>query len=435
MMNQLKLVRRDCFLVLFLFLSKSFLLIAQNNPVEKPESYKKIFEEIKHASTKAASLWPENIYAPLLFVNPETRTVIANEPGQDLKYQKGVYVGQLPKNINIANTAIKWNDKMWAMTMLPLPKSKFDRINLISHELFHRLQPTLGFTHNDPINNHLDKLDGRVFLTLEFEALKRALSASTKKEQNENIVNALHFRKHRRHLFAGSDSTENQIELNEGMAEYTGLMVANRPRDSVIRHFVTDINFFLDNSSFVRSFPYYTIPIYGYLLSRTNKNWNREINNKTDLTIYFQSKFKYQNLKEDINVIAEKYNYAQITAKEKVREDEINKKITYYKNLFTNAPCLKLVFEKMNVSFNPSNIVPLDSLGTVYPTIRVTDKWGILDVTEGALMAPNWKYIIVSNLINTTTQSITGKGWTLTLNENYKIVEQTDTGNYVVEKK
>ncbi|HJW16234.1 MAG TPA: hypothetical protein VJ499_03900, partial [Flavisolibacter sp.] len=220
----------------------------------------------------------------------------------------------------------------------------------------------------------------------------------------------------------------------EGLTEFTGFMVANRPGAIAVKHFISDINSFLDNSSFVRSFPFHTIPIYGFLLHKTNKNWNKEINNRTNLTTFFINKFNYQKPKESIDIISKNYGYLNITKKEKKREEEINRKVAYYKSLFLKKPYLKLTFEKMNVSFNPSNILPLDNLGTVYPTIRVTDNWGILEVTEGALMSPNWDYILVSNLVNTENKIITGKGWKLVLNENYRITKDGSTGNFFIEK-
>ncbi|ULT23417.1 hypothetical protein KUH03_30125 [Sphingobacterium sp. E70] len=66
--------------------------------------------------------------------------------------------------------------------MLPLPEHRDDRINLLAHESFHRIQPELGFKLNNANNNHLDEKDGRISLRLEFEALKKALASSDKKE-------------------------------------------------------------------------------------------------------------------------------------------------------------------------------------------------------------------------------------------------------------
>ncbi len=426
--NKLKYI-----LLFFLLLSNIFLFGQENQQIKKVD-YKEVFTEIKVAIKNGKSVWNKNLYAPILFVDPTTREIISNESSEGLKSENGLYVGKLPENINVANTAVEWNDKKWAMIMLPLPDGKFDRINLIAHELFHKAQPELGFSYNDPVNEHLDKLAGRIYLTLELEALKKALLTTDKKERHKHIINALTFRKHRQNLFTDSENTENKIELNEGITEYTGFMIADRPGENAVSHFIVAINSFLETETFVRSFTFHTIPIYGFLLSKTDKNWNKKVNNNTNLTTLFTNKFNYQKPKEEIDILSKNYGYTAIFEKEKKREEEINKKIAYYKNLFLNTPCLKLVFEKMNVSFNTSNIIPLDSLGTVYPTIRVTDKWGILEVTEGALMEPKWKYITVSNLIITDDKTVMGKGWTLKLNENYKIVKDGNTGNFIIEK-
>jgi hypothetical protein len=428
------LVNKLKYIILFFLLSKITFLFGQENQQVNSVNYKEVFTEIKVATTKAKSLWSKNLYAPILFVEPKTREIISNESSEGLKLENGLYVGKLPENINIANTAVKWNDKMWAMIMLPLPDDKFDRINLIAHELFHKVQPELGFNHADPINGHLDKIAGRIYLTLELEALKKALLDTDTKEQHKHIINALTFRKHRQNLFTGSENTENKIEVNEGITEYTGFMIADRPSEIAVNHFIVDINSFLETETFVRSFTFHTIPIYGFLLSKTNIKWNKKIKNNTNLTTFFTNKFNYEKPNEAIDILSKNYGYTSIFEKEKKREEEINKKIAHYKNLFLNTPCLKLVFEKMNVSFNTSNIIPLDSLGTVYPTIRVTDNWGILEVTEGALMEPKWKYITVSNLIITDDKTVTGKGWTLKLNENHKIVKDGNTGNFIIEK-
>src|SRR5690606_38219206 len=51
-----------------------------------------------------------------------------------------------------------------------------------------------------------------------------------------------------------------------------------------------------------------------------------------------------------------------------------------------DGPVLRLPFQQMRIGFNPSNLVPLPPHGTVYPTLRITDAWGVLEVTDGALL-------------------------------------------------
>ena len=63
---------------------------------------------------------------------------------------------------------------------------------------------------------------------------------------------------------------------------------------------------------------------------------------------------------------------------------------------FIKNPHLEIGFEHMNVSFNPSNLIPLDTYGTVYPTLRITDNWGILTVEDGALLSADWSKVIVT---------------------------------------
>jgi hypothetical protein len=89
----------------------------------------------------------------------------------------------------------------------------------------------------------------------------------------------------------------------------------------------------------------------------------------------------------------------------------------------------------MNVSFDPRNIVALDDKGTVYPNIRVTDKWGILVVKEGALMSRNWDKITVTVPKEIKGNNIKGEGWELELNESYMVTKDDSTGHYNLRKK
>ncbi|HEX3072578.1 MAG TPA: hypothetical protein VHP30_03090 [Ignavibacteriales bacterium] len=164
------------------------------------DSVKVNFAEIESAAEANKDLWNTNLYAPLLLVDPSTRKVLANFPDTShiLRKEGEIYTGILPDDVNIANTALEWGGVKWAMVMLPLPESKEERLNLFLHELFHAFQPELGFIAYNPGNNHLDKKEGRVYLRLELEALKKALTADSNSEVKRHLVNAFGFRKFRR---------------------------------------------------------------------------------------------------------------------------------------------------------------------------------------------------------------------------------------------
>lgn len=398
------------------------------------------FKEVREACTQNSSLWNKNIYSAILLVDPQTRQVFSNEPDSAglLQPKDGIYTGILPANVNIANTATQWSGKRWAMILLPLPENKNERINLLAHELFHQAQPGLGFRAYNDESAHLDKKEGRIYLRLELEALKKAISAKSKTEQKQHLTQAFVFRKYRHFLYPKSADVENLLELNEGLAEFTGLMISARTEKENIVHLSNSINTFMGNPTYVRSFAYQTIPVYGYLLYKKQKEWNRKITDTSNLTKILMRELDIV-LPKDIKAAAEKnsatYNGKQITQEEDKREEEIKKVQVAYKKQFIESPHVELGFEQMNVSFDPRNIMPLEEYGTVYPNIRVTDNWGILTVEHGALMSPMWDKITVSVPISIGEKKVTGDGWVLELNEGYSLEKNNKDGHYRLVKK
>lgn len=398
------------------------------------------FDEIKTATTKNQQLWDMNIYGPILLVNPSTRQIMSNVADSlgVLKESGEIYTGILPDEVNIANTAINWNGTRWAMICLPLPDDANERMNLLAHELFHRAQPALGFKIANPENNQLDQKEGRIYLRLELEALKKALGSVSVTEMKNHLTNALIFRKYRNKLYPGSDSTENLLELNEGIAEYTGAMMSGRNNEQMIAHFQNNIDQFMQNQTFVRSFAYQTTPVYGYLLNRSKNDWNKRITNKTNLTNYFIREFGLtlpNDFKEAIQLVANQYNNQTISNEETTRQDKTDQLIAKLKSRFIEQPHFDIQLEKMNVSFDPRNIMPLGDKGTIYPNVRITDLWGILTVEKGALMSPEWNKISVTVPLKIEDKIIDGDGWKLVLNDGYKVIKDEKTGNFKLFKK
>ncbi|MGV2450547.1 UNVERIFIED_CONTAM: hypothetical protein POZ17_08590 [Ralstonia mannitolilytica] len=404
-----------------------------------PDTISVYFDELKTASKKNIGLWNKDLYGPMILIDPKTREFFANEPDSEgmLKRNGTLYSGVLPATINIANTAINWGGKRWAMIMLPLPESKENRINLLAHESFHSIQPLLGFTLNNAENNHLDQKEGRIYLRLELEALKQAVRSNSEKEMKQHLTNALIFRKYRNTLYKGSETTENLLELNEGIAEFTGLIVSGRNKDQTRSYFLNGIEGFMKNPTFVRSFAYYTTSVYGYLLYHKDPDWNKKIDAKTDLTGYFIKAFDIRiqaDLQKAVEKLSDNYNGTSIIKEETDREEQTKKRIAEYKLKFIQQPHFEIKFEKMNVSFDPRNIVPVEDKGTVYPNIRITDLWGILTVENGALMSPNWDKISISNPVNTENKKVSGDGWILELTDGYTIAKEEGSGNYKLSK-
>jgi len=414
----------------------SFARVAIGQTFSTPEqAYASYFEELRVAESQNFDLWDRDMYGPVLLVNPQSREVFANFPDRAgaLVRDGDVYHGRLPENININNTMTYWNGVTWAMVMLPLPPYKPDRITLLAHELFHVAQQSLGFKGYSPDNSQLDQKDGRIYLRLELEALRKALEANTYSEMKINLTNAFIFRECRYSIYPQAKFTENLLELNEGLAEYTGFMVSNRSPQEAVYHFEMTINEFVKFPTFVRSFAYETIPAYGYLLQKTDEYWNKDVTEQTNLTDFFIREFGI-TIPSDFQVvehsIENRYDGPLIRAEETSRESLRDEQVAKYMDDFIKNPHLVIRFEQRKLTFDPTDVIPLDDKGNVYPNIRVTDIWGILDVHNGALMSPHWDMITVGAPTSNNSGVVSGDGWTLHLTPGYSVVQDPANGNY-----
>jgi hypothetical protein len=96
---------------------------AQNpRPIDQAKAVAAFAEAEKLSTKDDGKLWGKTLYGPMLFVQPESRAVVTNEAdGSGLLQKQGdVFVGVLPKDAMIANTAVDWAGKRWTMVMWPL---------------------------------------------------------------------------------------------------------------------------------------------------------------------------------------------------------------------------------------------------------------------------------------------------------------------------
>lgn len=422
-----------------IFLSYLLVYATIGNSQVPPAPTASTFEEVKTATLEHIDLWHRDLYGPILLVNPDTRDIYANvaDSAGALHKTGTIYTGKLPETINIANTSMTWSGKKWAMIILPLPDDYFARVNLMTHELFHLAQPSMGFKAHNILNDHLDEKDGRIYLRLELEALKQAVQTTNADSLKKILTDAFTFRKYRNLLFPESADHENGLELNEGLAEYTGEMMSGRDQDQATRHFLSSIEDFLSNPTFIRSFAYQTIPVYGYLLHRIEPAWNLEVSDTTNLANFFIKAFGIglpHDLKKASDAVSDRYHGLVITREENAREAQRQKRLAQYKSEFVASPHLYLPFMNMHIAFDPRNLVPLEDLGTVYPNLRISDAWGILTAKNGALVGAHWDGVTVSAPTNTDGNEISGDGWTLELNDGFQLIKN-DNGNYKLVKK
>lgn len=421
------------------------------------EKYINFFNNLKiYLEKENGKLWNHQLYGPILFVNPISRKIIANEIDSNNfltknsiinnkekhNYNKNknnidIYTGILPEKINIANTVLEWNGKKWAMIMLPLPENHNEQLNLIIHELFHRIQSEIGFNNLKYIScDHLDKMKGRIYLKLELEALKKALITNNKNEQKNHIKNALIFRNYRYQIFSDAKEKENQLELIEGLAEYTGSILSDRNEKELKNHYIKNVENFYNNSTFVRSFAYHTIPIYGYFMYQKDKTWNLKISEKSNLTDYIIKFFGFSisdNLENYVLKIKDEYNYFKINDFETNRDRKQKELLIKFDKLYENNPVMIIPLKNINISFNPGNLIPYRNSGTIYLNLKIIDNFGILTAEKGALINKKWDKVIVSKPEKIKEKTIEGDGWKLELNNNWEIIKMDE--NYTLKEK
>lgn len=99
-------------------------------------------------------------------------------------------------------------------------------------------------------------------------------------------------------------------------------------------------------------------------------------------------------------------------------------------------PILKSILKKWIISFDASNIVSLDEYGTVYPSIRVTDNWGVLTAKKGTLMSTHWKRITITSPYSSIGgKLINGDGWALEITNDSFAIKKGKDENYFLERR
>lgn len=425
---------------LFSFLILTNTILPQDHSGEIKKCLKYFSEAKSLSDSDNGNLWGLKLYGPMLFVNQSDRFIIANEPDNEnyLKRDDEVYCGTLPNEVNIANTSMTWKGKRWTMVMLPLSDDNFERGTLMMHELFHRIQSNLNLPAYNYSCNYFDDKMGRILLRLEWNELSAALN-SVKHEKLTHIKNAIILNNYRKQLFPGADTLESRMLMNEGLAEYTGLKLGGSPDSSIINSLLHRISLAEKVPSFVRFFAYLSGPLYCMLLDNSSLQWRKNISDKQNLPELLKSAYKIKTNKK-INEAAEKIlitnKNSGIFVFENERDIKRKEQLAYYKEKFLNKPVITIPLNNMSIQFNPGNLVPLENIGTVYPTIRITDDWGILNVTQDALLSSDFRTVTISlpdNIIDPVDlNNIKSRDWTLEVKDGWNLKPTSSKGKYIL---
>jgi len=270
-------------------------------------------------------LWGISLCGPMVFTDAATKTIATSQPAPDAPRPGGL--GYLNAPVTWGGT--KWSAYMWAW----IPHSDAqERGCLFIHELFHRIQSELKLMAGVAENDHLDTLDGRYWIQLEWRALSRALTSSGA-ARAAAIRDALAFRRARHTAFPAAAAAEAADEIREGLAEYTGIVVATSSTTDAVALGVRRLANAEQEVSFVRRFHAASGPAYGLLLDAFAPGWTRRVTASDDLAQVLTAAAKIEPAR-DAAASAVRYHDAELRAAEEKRDVEHQARVAALKARF-----------------------------------------------------------------------------------------------------
>lgn len=400
------------------------------------------FQEIEQlTAADAGRLWGRPLAGPVLFAERATRTVVANVADAEhrLTEREGIWVGKLSGEQNVANTAVDWAGRHWTMVVWPVPAEKYARQRLFAHELFHRIQNDLGIRGSDPPNAHLGTREGRIWTRLEWRALAEALIREGA-ARRAALADALTFRAKRRTLFLNARAEEQALEINEGLAEYTGLRLSGLPLRLLPDRAAVQLANSEQQPALARSFAYASGPAYALLLDAAVPRWRRHVTSRSDLSESARTKYHITVDTSTAEARAWKYDGARLIAEETQRAARLEAQLAARRRQFIEGPVLSLLpGERFRYAFDPNAAEPLGDVGTVFESSRITDMWGTLNVESGGVLlertARGITRVVVAVDLAAPTPPLAGKGWKLELADGWQVVPGDRAGDWKVVRK
>ena len=366
-------------------------------------------------------LWGVSLCGPMVFADAATQSIATSEPAP---------AANRPRMLGFVNAPLEWGGTRWAAyvwSLIPADDAQA-RGRLLLHELFHRVQPQLGLLTIGQPNDHLDTLEGRYWLRLEWRALARALG-TTGAERTDAMRDALAFRANRRALFDDAAEREHNDEIREGMAQYTGTVAATQSHEEAVASAIRQLSDYAENATYVRVFGYPSGTAYGLLLDAATPDWRRRLRPTDDLGDLLIEATGARPA-DDAAAAATRYDGAALRAAEEKRDAEHRARVAELRRRFVDGPVL-VVPRGRNAMLMTTGATPIPGAGTVFFQYRVTGEWGSLEST-GVLESSDGSTLSLPAPFRTDGATLEGEGWTITLAPGWVVRPAERTGDFMV---
>jgi hypothetical protein len=370
-------------------------------------------------------LWGVSLCGPMVIADAATGTMATSQPAP---------AGDRPRVLGLVNAPIQWGGITWsAYNWQMIPKDdQGERGRLFMHELFHCIQPRLGLappTTGAGENSHLDSLEGRYWMRLEWRALARALGASGA-ARTFAIADALAFRAARHRLFPAAAVSEHVVDINEGLATYTQYVTGSDSAEDARRHAMATLSASETGTSFVRTFAYASGSGYGLLLDALSPGWHRKITGASDFGELLSAAAGV-TAAPDAAAAAARYDGASLRVAEEQRDRAQQAIIAELRRRYVDGPVL-IVPRAGSGSVDSTGATVIPGAGTVFRAVTNKGVWGFFDAPGGALISADGETISLPAPVVVDATTLKGDGWTATVGPGWTVQPGPRPGSFRV---
>jgi hypothetical protein len=370
--------------------------------------------------------WGVSLCGPMVIADAATGTIATSEPAP---------AGDRPRALGFVNAPIQWGGVTWSAYnwQMIAKDDRGERGRLFMHELFHCVQPRLGLMTGGSADtaDHLDFLEGRYWMRLEWRALARALGASGT-ARTSAIADALAFRAARYQRFPKAASAEHPVDINEGIATYTQYVLGSDSAEEARRHAQATLAAAEGSPSFVRTFAYASGAGYGLLLDALSPGWHRKITAASDFGQLLAAAAGV-TAAPDAAAAAARYDGASLRAAEEQRDRDQQTIIAELRRRYVDGPVL-VVPRAGSGSINNMGATVIPGAGTVFRAMANKGAWGSFDAQSGALVSADGQTISLPTPVVVDATTLKGDGWTATVGPGWTVEPGPRPGSFRVVK-